>query len=663
MPFVRFVYMHTTHVSALLHARWRYGSLVLIGLIVGIVGPQASTARSLHWPAVEVSLRIDDDGLLHITERHSMLFDGDWNGGERRFQTRSWQGLQLHSISELVPDSVERIRMQEGDLDSVNEYRLDGNTLRWRARLPTDAPFQNEIKHYEIVYTISGALLAVEEPNVFRLDHDLAFPDRDGVIEEFSATIELAPEWHANDLPRTIERANLPPGQSVFIATTLGYAGAGTPGAVADLPNVPSSSSHPALRYALTFIVIMALSLLFVDWLRSERARGRFAPTLSPDDIDETWLSQHVFAMRPELVGAAWDRDTSAAEVAALIARLVQEGKLSSEVTRRGWGPFKRDTLHLTLKQPRERFESYERQLIAGLFVKDSNSIDTDVLREHYKAKGFDPSGLIEAPIARKLPGVFKTRSPHPAWRKWTTATLLIAGIVLSIFAWIQAPSESLPGVLVFAPLILLYVIGIILAFAYQGSTHHLRRKAARALVLPFAIETGLLVLLVGGVVPMTALQLIGVTLLGLAALSSLMNAMHGRDSPEGLELRRKLGSAREYFERELASQNPKLRDEWFPYLLAFGLGPRIDRWFRSFGHPAASHSGVMTTSNPGSGSSRSSPGWTGGGGAFGGAGASASWTSAVSSVAAGVAKPSSSGGSGGGGGGGSSGGGGGGGW
>jgi uncharacterized membrane protein YgcG len=259
---------------------------------------------------------------------------------------------------------------------------------------------------------------------------------------------------------------------------------------------------------------------------------------------------------------------------------------------------------------------------------------------------------------------VFKTRSPVPAWRKWTTAVLLLSGVALSAMGWVRAPEESLPTVLLFAPLVVLYVIGIIFAFNYHGATHELRARAVRALVAPVLIVVGLSWLQLGGVVPLTALQLLGLTFLALGAVNSLFNAMHGRDSPHGLELRRKLGSARKYFARELASERPRLRDEWFPYLLAFGLGPRIERWFKSFGSNAASGAAFTTTPSSSSGTSTGSSGWTGGGGTFGGAGASASWTSAVAGVAAGVAKPSSSGSSGGGGGGGSSsGGGGGGGW
>jgi uncharacterized membrane protein YgcG len=174
---------------------------------------------------------------------------------------------------------------------------------------------------------------------------------------------------------------------------------------------------------------------------------------------------------------------------------------------------------------------------------------------------------------------------------------------------------------------------------------------------------------LIGGRIAMVTFGLGALTLLTLAFINSVFNMMRTREMPESLELRRKLVSARLFFERELKSPTPKLKDEWFPYLLAFGLGPKIDRWFKSVAGQssrnlsragaASGYSGGSTTA------ASSSSSWTGGGGTFGGAGASGAWSAAVGSIASGVAKPSSSssGGSSGGGSSSSSGGGGGGGW
>lgn len=645
--------------------------LISAGLLCALLSwPPLAAAKDMHWSSLTVHLQIDEQGLLHITERHAMVFDGDWNGGERTFQWRRWQDFELVSVSEILPETGARIELAEGDLNGVEQYRLADKTLRWRNRLSTDPPFANTEKTYEIVYTFAGALLTSADHNVYQLDHDLAFPDRTGVIEHFEATIDLAPVWQA-DLPLTIERDNLQPGQSAFVAGSLRYVGSGRPSSVAQAPEVGSTTAFPLARYAAIAIVIALAVLMAMDWLRSERALSRFEPSMSLDAIDDAWLAANVFNMKPEIVGATWDRDTSSAEVAALIARLVQEGKLSSTVTQEGWAIFKHDVLQLKLLRPRDEFESYERHLIDRLFVAGSDSVDTDQIRAHYKNTGFNPARLIDAPIQKKVPAVFGTGSKLPAWRWRTTAGLLLTGGALMAISWIRTSEPEIVFPTVASLMIVTVVYGIGLAFAHSYSKHvlDLQSRATRACIVPALIVVGLAWVLFGGKAPLVSLQLLGLPLLALSALHSIFNAMRCRAKPEGLQLRRALGSARRYFERELASEQPRLRDEWFPYLLAFGLGPNLDRWFKAFGSSRRtdSHFGGTASSSAGSSTSASSSAWSGGGGAFSGGGASGSWASAVAGVAAGVSKPSSSGGSGGGGGGGggssSSGGGGGGGW
>ncbi|HYC93094.1 MAG TPA: hypothetical protein VEO54_28070 [Thermoanaerobaculia bacterium] len=115
-----------------------------------------------------------------------------------------------------------------------------------------------------------------------------------------------------------------------------------------------------------------------------------------------------------------------------------------------------------------------------------------------------------------------------------------------------------------------------------------------------------------------------------LAILNLVLDLLKNRDSREILAFRRHVAGARRFFMQELQKPRPDLHDEWFPYVLASGLGAYVDQWFR----------------------------------AFGGAGATGTWGPAAAAMASGVAAPSSSGSGGGGGGGGSSsGGGGGGGW
>src|ERR1700694_4637781 len=113
--------------------------------------------------------------------------------------------------------------------------------------------------------------------------------------------------------------------------------------------------------------------------------------------------------------------------------------------------------------------------------------------------------------------------------------------------------------------------------------------------------------------------MLAGLVLMALAAVRSILNSAMSREAGERLEARRRFTAARQYFMRELGRPNPALSDAWFPYLLAFGLGANVDRWFRSFGGKSSVGSSFGSSSSSSSTSSSTS-GWTGGGGAFGGA-------------------------------------------
>ena len=53
----------------------------------GVRASDASAqSRTLRWARLAVTAHLDADGRLHVQERHSIVFDGDWNGGERIFQ-------------------------------------------------------------------------------------------------------------------------------------------------------------------------------------------------------------------------------------------------------------------------------------------------------------------------------------------------------------------------------------------------------------------------------------------------------------------------------------------------------------------------------------------------------------------------------------------------
>src|SRR5688572_32873334 len=119
----------------------RFLSALLLALSLSL--PTAAQDRSLYWEEIAVSARLDGRGTLHVQERQTFGFTGDWNGGERSFRVGLNHDLDLQRIARIGPDGRE-VPLIEGDLDSVDHFDWEDNdTVRWRSRMPSDPPFQD----------------------------------------------------------------------------------------------------------------------------------------------------------------------------------------------------------------------------------------------------------------------------------------------------------------------------------------------------------------------------------------------------------------------------------------------------------------------------------------------------------------------------------------
>ena len=644
--------------SARMIARTRALAVALL-MAVGWTREIRAQDRSLHWRSITVDAVLDADGRLNVRERQVMVFTGDWNGGERRFDVRPRQGFDFHRLVRV--DSVTRTErpLSEGDLSEVDNYGwTDGRTLRWRSRQPGDPFFNNTALEYVLDFSYSNIL--VPRDGQFVLNHDFAFADRVGDIETFELNLRIDPAWRAlAGFEGSYRAGPLPPGRGFVVTVLLEFLGAGQPAGVA----FPAGA---LTRSILAALLLTAVAYLLARLFSRERALGRFAPLDDPSVIDESWLREHVLRHRPEVVGAAWDDSTGSAEVAAVLARLVSEGKLSSEVRANG-RIFRREVLALRRLVPRSTFNDYEGSLIDALFIGGSDWTDTLQVREHYKKTGFDPAGRIRGPLKRLVKGLHDEPAALPAPPLKPTLFLCLAAVVLLAVAVVRRPSDGLVVGLGAGIGIAALVPGLGAALRWRSRVASLGPHAL-GFIIPMGIYAiGLVALLVTGGLGSGPLALAGLTLFCVALWSLVTNLAASRDSMERMLFRRRLAAARAFFSSELRQEQPRLRDEWFPYLIGFGLAKHMDKWFRAFGGTATRSVAHSTTgSSSGSlGRSSGSGGWTGfgGGGGFSGGGASASWAAAASGMAAGVSAPSSGGSGGGGSGGGSSGGGGGGGW
>jgi len=594
-------------------------------------------AKSLHWNAIDVHARLDRDGNLHVTERQELVFDGDWNGGERDFNLRPNQDVELHRITRIDEDK-RRIELTEGSLDDVDRWEwASTGVVRWRSRLASDPPFANTAITYVLEYTYSGILVPVEGKR-FLLDHDFGLPDRTGAVGRFRLQLALDPIWGAGERI-AIERENLQPQEQAVVERQLTYAG--------DWPSSVDKPLSPLVPIAAMLLFVIAVGALVFRFVSAERATGRFEPV-------RTHFDEALLKLDPEVAGAVWDAGVGAPEVAAVLARMTQEKKLATR-TEDG-------TLHMTLKVPRKSLQGYERELVSKLFFDGTNETDTDLVRAHYSRTGFNPAAIIREPLELKL-----EKLAH--WKKKETRFNLAFDVTLVVVAFLLLAGSAFASELDMLAALAGFVGGglfaMIAGFLASQSSSAIDRLGVAfggpGLLMSIAWLPFLVAAALAMPVGLHAPVLFALLAWTLALTNLVLDLLKIRDTREKIAYRKRIAGARRWFAEQLRSPDPQLKDEWFPYALAFGLGSEVDRWFRAFGGESRDSSSASSFSSSSSSSSSSS--WTGGGGAFGGAGASGSWAIAASAMASGVSSPSSSSSSSSGGGGSSSGGGGGGGW
>jgi hypothetical protein len=645
-------------------ARTRVLFLAAIAVLVVAPLPLPAQARSLSWPEITVAARLDAEGRLRVRERQVMRFTGDWNGGQRSFDTGFGQEFWFLRLSRIDSTTGEPRPLVQGDLDRVDGYDwADRNMIRWRSRLPSDPPFDGTEITYELEFLYGNILQAGGDAG-YLLDHDFSFSNREGPISRFALTLEIDSAWQTPpDFDGRYVASDLQPGRGFVVTVPLTRVATTRPEAV-------RFGADPGIRQGLLAVLVIGFVALLVRLIRREARIGRFAPLTPRSEIDTAWLEYHVFAHLPEVVGAAWDDHTSAPEVAATLARLVQERKVTSTVETKKVLFFSSHVLHLRLNVSRNHLQQHERALIDALFDPGEDSTNTERVRKRYSKTGFDPASVIKSRL-KELADARTPEAPKGSTPSRIPTVVLCAVAIVLIAAGVRENGADLGvAAVVMAASLPVYLVSVAFAHAWRGRVSRLA-IGSLGFLLPLGALTAAftILLLVRAGFATGAFVLAGLTVWILALTNSVFNIARSRQSPERIGRRKLLASAREFFRAELAKPRPALRDEWFPYALAFGLGRHIDRWFDAFGgeERGMARSAGLSSGARGSGGSSGNGGgtWTGfgGGGGFGGAGGGASFGAALGGMASSISSPSSGGSSGGGGGGGSSGGGGGGGW
>jgi hypothetical protein len=393
-------------------------------------------------------------------------------------------------------------------------------------------------------------------------------------------------------------------------------------------------------------VLLGATALTMLGFFRREDSWGRFVP-VTTDQIDDRWMTEHILKYPAEVVGAAWNDNIGTPEVVALIARMVSEGKLESEVAGSGTG---KPTMTLRLKVDRSTLGGYERSLVDALFFHGRTVSSTEDVRSHYGSRGFNPVEIIRSGLHARVQPLLEPGDSH-------------GPIGLTSFLWFFACAAMLAGAWYLGgtdgagPFWLaigaLAVAGIArIAGVVFRTRMDWGRTAALLSFLPaitFAAVTAAFLWRAGGRndTDLSWLMMAASVALSLWVTNASSRGMRSRPGRAAIALRKKLTAARQFFRNELQRPQPALRDDWYPWVLAFGLSEQADAWSTGPAAIAASTDGsTLQSDRPSSDSaSPATPEWTGfGGGRSGGAGGGAAWSAAAAGMAASVPSPASSG-------------------
>jgi uncharacterized membrane protein YgcG len=614
------------------------------GLLVLIAAPTVALAqRALHWESVAVTAHLDATGQLRVDETQTMVFTGDWNGGERKFNVRrgqfSFKGISRYRDGRFVPMAA------DARLDGVDEYWLNGTILRWRSRRSSDRPFSGTPLRYEMRYALSSILL--KQDDHFLLDHDFAFADRNGAIQRFVLQLSLDPVWRPlSELQGTYKAGPLAPGRSFVLRLPLAYTGSDLPASMvqprAAIPSTPPAVPQPPpprREVAIAAAVLFGVCGLMIAWffVREERY-GRFA-RVDADGVDEAWLRDHILKHPAEVVGAAWDGLIGKAEVVALIARMVGEGKLESEIGQEADS----SSMTLRLEVDRRTLERQERTLVDALFFDGRTETSTQAVKAHYENTGFDPAAAIRGELEQAVEALFPDERP-PRSFKAVTVLLFLGAAGLFAVGWFVEGSRFM---VVASAVVMLIVacVGWIAGTVFRANIHW-GRKAAMACLAPALVialgTTGFLWMSAGSstAADLPPIHALAVVTLAIGFIVTAVNSLKSRQRRGAIALRKTLAAGRSYFEAAFDGAPPERRKQWYPWVLAFGLDRQAPEWStprpgRDDRDESIPATGSHESSHSGSPASES---WTGfGGGRSGGAGASASWAVAAGGMAAGV--------------------------
>jgi hypothetical protein len=390
------------------------------------------------------------------------------------------------------------------------------------------------------------------------LNYQYLFPDQQ---EPFNVQPSLAfgPQWKpVHPIAPGSVGSDVPPEPfgipgSYRFRHVFDYAGGGRPAAVDILT--------PLFRdLSVTGFPILAI-LIWFAYLR------RFVLRPKISEIDERWLSEHLFNEDAEVIGARWSGRPAHLTIERFLRRLERQGKVALDIGRINEDTDDEDfVVSIRLRVARNQFEDFERLVIDELIPK-GNEIDSRDLRRTHANRDFDPMARAQewlSALARKNSRLQKTSLASRAF----SFALFFTGFALLVADVTRRQSEA---VVLLSPWLLIMLV----AFWPSRFVWRLTRKwryGGLLLWIPILIMLAVVVLVHTAIAE--GLGLAGSIGILLACVGAYHATVADAAKSGGTEVQRMvdLAAAEAWFRRELRSAHPRIRKEWQPYVAAFGL-------------------------------------------------------------------------------------------
>ena len=306
-------------------------------------------------------------------------------------------------------------------------------------------------------------------------------------------------------------------------------------------------------------IACLLLWLLFVvreAWRRGIRSGG-------VEDVDDTVLRETVFNEPPEIIATRWSGRPDQPRIEPFLRRLEKQRKLAITIEKID---DENSKVTLRLVGSREQLSPYER---AGIDALMPNGFEV-TSEEIQKREDFDPNdALINylTKFAREINGP----ASSPWWSQLTSFAIFCYGFSFVIRAAI-ANQPQVPVMLIAA------FLGswLINAIWPDNFTRVMVRNTiwtVLILLIPIVIASAaLLAINIASPVPPSPTATIGVALMFLAVAKANIAASATRDPRASLQRRAQLVRARRWFQNELRSEHPRIREDQRPWVEALGL-------------------------------------------------------------------------------------------